>query len=412
MTQDQFKQEIGEQSKSLLTMGLRAAKLKPTDAVADWIDGYSHYLFENYIPNMKLKAYQMALERNMKLFEKELASGEVNERQVKMMSAYQANEYAGHQNLTVMGRSPTFQHLASIFLGAPDFLEAQARFQGHALLGLTGSKANREFLRAAALQAITMFIGARIINYAINQELDLDHPFEIRIGDRYYGFRSRTGDTYNLAKDIAENGVPTTFLSGRISPLVGKFILEASSHKNYRGERVGIGGLIADTLAGIVPISTQPLIREWTTTGKNNPVSPFEQLVANVLGFQIHRYSPITNTYPIARAWMKANYPDKVNEDIHPTGKFTPLKYALEDGDTQKSQDEIQNLLKSGMTLQQISTKFKASLNHPFTDSKEHEEEFAKSLEGEHLKTYQAALDRRKIIMDRFNAWKNISSKP
>ena len=117
------------------------------------IDGYSEYLFESYIPRLKMDTYEHILERNTALFAGDLKSGKVSPSMVKSLSADQANAAYGHLNYTKMARSPTIQHALQLMFLAPDFFEARARFAGQAAKGVVGSKTGREQLIALGLLA-------------------------------------------------------------------------------------------------------------------------------------------------------------------------------------------------------------------------------------------------------------------
>lgn len=397
LSQSLFMEGVGANDRNLVTMGLRKIGWGLTTAAADKVDAYQHWLFSQYIPGLKLKTYEHILERNMERFKVEIASGKATEFQVKNLSAQQANAAYGHLNYTEMGHNPTIRHAFQIALLAPDFLEARARFVGQSLKALTGAKTGSEQLQAFAFLAVTQVVVATIQKVLTNGDPELDHPFEMRFGNKYYGMRSVPEDVYKAFNN------PTGFIGGRISPIFGRFVQEGVFGVNYRGEHTTVGDAIKDILAGTVPMPMQTLTRQWTDSSKANPISPFEQILSSA-GVQVHRYSPITTIYPIAEKWVKANHPEDIRaRGAYPVSKFQQLRYACEDGDAEKIQHEVKNLEKAGMTLAQIAKGFKSSVNHPFTGKESHDEEMVKTLSEDDKESYHAAVERRKVILQRFN---------
>ena len=396
LSQSLFMEGVGDNGSNLITMGLRKIGWGVSTEAANKADAYQHWLFSHYIPSLKFQTYTHILERNMERYKEELASGSATEWQVKNLSAHQANAAYGHLNYTDMGHNPTIRHAMQIALLAPDFLEARARFTGQALKGLAGGKVGAEQLQALAFLAITQFLSARIFNKLVNDDYEWDHPFEIRVGNKYYGLRSVPEDLYKLAHQ------PTAFIGGRISPVVGKFVQEGIFGVNYRGEKTSLGDALKDILTGMVPMPLQSMTRSWTASNLANPVSPLEQILGSA-GIQVHRYSPITQIYPMAEKWKKANYPEDVQRGSYPVSKFQQLRYALEDNDTDSALKQVAFLQKQGMSHTQIAHAFKLSVNHPFTGNKEHDAEFLKTLDEDQRRVYDAAIERRHLILARFH---------
>ena len=401
LSQSLFMEGVGSNDRNLVTMGLRKIGWGLTTAAADKVEAYQHWLFSQYIPGLKFKTYQHILERNMERFAKEIESGKASEFQVKNLSAQQANAAYGHLNYTEMGHNPTIRHAFQIALLAPDFLEARARFVAQSAKTLAGAKTGSEQLQAFAFLAVTQVVAATIQKVLTNGEADLDHPFEMRFGNKYYGMRSVPEDVYKAFHN------PTGFIGGRISPIFGRFVQEGVFGVNYRGEHTTVGDAIKDILAGTIPMPMQSLTRQWTDSNKANPISPFEQILSSA-GVQVHRYSPISTMYPIAEKWVKANHPEDIRaRGAYPVSKFQQLRYACEDGDAEAIQKEIKNLEKGGMNLSKITSGFKSSVNHPFTGKESHDLDMAKTLSEDDLQTYHAAIERRKVILQRFNSLKN-----
>ena len=396
LSQSLFMEGVGDNNSNLITMGLRKIGWGLGGKAADTVDAYQHYLFSQYIPSLKFQTYTHILERNMDRYKKDLAKGTVDEWQIKNLSARQSNAAYGHLNYTDMGHNPTIRHALQIILLAPDFLEARGRFVAQAAKGLVGGKVGAEQLQALAFLAIVQFVGARIFNKLTNDDYEWEHPFEIRVGNKYYGLRSVPEDMYKLATNT------TGFIGGRISPIFGRFVQEGVFGVNYRGEHTTVGNAIADIIAGIVPMSMQSMVGQWTQTGKANPISWWEQMLTSA-GVQIHRYSPITTMYPLAKKWVHANYPENDQKGSSPVSKFQQLRYALEDSNEESVAKQMKILDESGMSHHEITRGFTASVNHPFTGSRATDKQWVKTLDEDDLQRYKAAVERKKEILRRYH---------
>lgn len=240
-------------------------------------DRYAHYTFEEYIPGLKYKTYEKILERNMEVFKKELASGEIKPEDVKVISAEQANAAYGHLNYADLGRNPTIQHLARVFLLAPDFLEARARFVGQGAKGLPGAKVGREQLIALGTLAFAQGIGAFLIAKAIGGQWDYKDPFSVRYGDRKYTMRSVPEDLIKLGMD------PKMFVRARLSPLVGKGALDYTTGRNWKDEKVTAWETTKELAKEPIPITLRAVLGMGGTS-----IKPVEQL-AGAAGLKISK---------------------------------------------------------------------------------------------------------------------------
>lgn len=373
---------------------------KPGAKVKEWADGYQDYLFHEYIPGLKLKTYDHILDRNQKRYVDEIAKGDVSLDQVKYLSAQQANAAYGHLNYADMGRNPTLQHLAQTLLLAPDFLEARTRFTGQAIRG-TVSKAGREQLAAIATLAAVQYVGSRIINQLLDDDPHWNEPFGVIVGNRRYTMRSVPEDIYKAFSDSRR------FISGRLSPLVGKGLLEGLSGVNYRSEPTTIGETLTNIVSGFVPLTLQPATRGLSETGKDNPVSPIEQLIGS-LGLHVSRFSPVSEVYHLSKEWTEKHgkeYGLDQRRAVFPVSQYQQLRYALEDSDTEKAKTEINGLLKKEkIERSELDKRFKMSINHPFTGSTETDKVFKKSLNPRGQKVFDAAMKRRETLISRFQS--------
>ena len=365
--------------------------------IGKWQKAMSEWTFEHYIPGLKIKTYDAILRRNSTRFEPEMKAGKVSLDDVKYLSAKQTNAAYGHLNYKDMGRNPTFQHLLRLVLLAPDFLEARSKFTGQAMQGIT-HKVGREQALAMATLAVTFYVGARVMNGALNKgdtKNDLDHLFAVQVGNRNYTMRSVPEDIYRLVHDWR------SFTAGRVSPLIGTGVLEGVFGVNRRGEKVTGTEAVGDALANAIPMSTRmiPGMRDLTSTQKHAPVSPWEQFLG-AAGVQIGRHSPITEVQRQAHEFAKAMGSDE--RGSYPVSKYQQLRYALEDLDWDKAAAEIKTLKESGMRRDKLVEGFKGSLNHPYTGSRKMDEQFKATLKPEQRELLNLADQRRRDVWQRF----------
>ncbi len=250
------------------------SKIPGIGKLADW---YSHYTFEEYIPGLKYKTYQKIIERNMEVFKKELKSGEIKPEDVKVISAEQSNAAYGHLNYADLGRNPTIQHLARIFLLAPDFLEARARFTAQGAKGVTGAKVGREQLIALGTLAFAQGIGSFLIAKAIGGQWDPKNPFSVRLGNRKYTMRSVPEDLIKLGID------PRMFVRARLSPLVGRGLLDYTTGRNWKDQKVTALETTKELAKEPIPMTLRAVLGMGGTS-----IKPMEQL-AGAAGLKISK---------------------------------------------------------------------------------------------------------------------------
>ncbi len=372
------------------------SKVRAVEAVADVIDGYQDYLFHQYIPGLKFKTYESILERNRSLYESELKSGKLQERDIKLLSAEQANAAYGHLNYDLLDRDPTVKHVMQLALLAPDFLEARGKFAAQAAKTLTGSKAGVEQFRAIALMATVQIGTAYTLAKLLGGEWDAKHPFELVYKNRRYAMRSVPEDIASLFDD------PRKFSMARVSPLITKGGIQAMTGLNYRGEKVEFWkDTVPELLSQYIPITARSLpgLRELNKTTRDNPTSPIEQY-AGSLGLRISRYSPISDTYKLAGEWMdKQNIPR--DKGSYPVSKYSKLRYALEDSDEDRA---LEHYLKLRETMKpaDIAKGFRESTLHPFTQSKAMDAKFRASLKDADRALLDLARIRRLEVLQRF----------
>jgi hypothetical protein len=229
------------------------------------------------------------------------------------MSMEQTNAAYGHLNYKLMGRNPTLQHIMRLTLLAPDFLEARARFVGQSIKGF-----GTEQLRAIATIAVIQYATARIANYLINNDpmWSVDMAFHVKVGENIYGLRSVPADIMELISD------PRRFVSGRLSPLLGRGVTEYLTGRNYTGRPVGVGDQLKDVAQTILPMPVKTLIEETVPQvfGSPKDESLGESLLSSMGLRNKKYYSPIQKD--ILAEYFDANPPKKLDEDEKDRSQF------------------------------------------------------------------------------------------
>jgi hypothetical protein len=294
-------------------------------------DFYSNYLFHEYIPGLKYKTYQAIVSRNSKVFANELASAKLKMEDVKTLSAEQANAAYGHLNYADLGRNPTIQHLATLGLLAPDFLESRARFTVQALKGAAGTKVGREQVIALGALALAQAATAYTSSKITGGDWDAKRPFEFTLGRRRYTMRSVPEDISSLLHNTR------SFVYSRLSPIIGRGGVQYLSQTDWRGKKVTAGETTKELLEQPIPIS----IRGFTGLA-NSPLSGLEQL-AGAVGLKISRYNPDQDK--IDEAVKINDLGDKISSDMRRMPISQRYKFVTESANKQKFTELEKNKL-------------------------------------------------------------------
>jgi hypothetical protein len=366
-------------------------------AIGPLADHYSEYLFHQYIPGLKYKTYQSILDRNTKLYAKELASGEYTSGDIATLSAEQTNAAFGHLNYADLGRSPTVQHFLQLGLLAPDFLEARTRFALQSLKGASGSKVGREQLIALGVLAVTQaalaYTGAKLTD----GDWDWKRPFEFRKGNRTYTMRSVPEDLQRLVTDTR------SFIHSRLSPITGKAAYQLATGTDWRGQKVTATQTAKELALQPVPISLRGLLGVG-----NSPLSGWEQLAGSV-GVKISRYSPTAEVMQLASDYKKKSADPKVaaqyeqdQKTVHPSSQLKPLRDAIQKASQHEFNSAYDKLIADGKTKASISEAMRQT--KPYTGSYKLESKFKASLSPDQRKIYDEALKEHAMLYDKFNA--------
>lgn len=353
-------------AQSLYSEGLAGTALtRRIPWVGDRLSEYNDWLFKEYIPRIKMTMALGALERNAKRYPN------FTHDQLLKLTSDQANAAFGELNYRMMGRHPSTQDTLRMFLLAPDFLEARAKFAGQAATRYGG-----EQRMALALGAVTLYMTARILNKLIDDDYhwDLEHAFTLRAGKHDYSLRTVQGDIIHLITD------PNRFARNRLNPLYGRTGLEALTQRNYRGEKV-------DWVEQLKDLASQPIPISLRTSREQKLWESFMSAFAVQTKHGTAQYdvSKLTNEF------LKKTGQERLVEVIEDSDSpYRKLRFALADKSQKAAQEAIAELRKR-RTNEQIFRAMENSFSRPFTGSWENEFKFRKTLSPEQLRTYQKA---------------------
>jgi len=227
---------------------------------------YQEYLFQDYIPRLKVAMFKEAYERNIKRYPK------LHEDQIAEITGHQANAAFGELNYKWLGRNKTFQDSLRMFFLAPDFLEARAKFVAQAL-----TPTGKEQLAALVRGSAELYFGARIANYFINDgDFKWDKPFSIVVNKKEYALRTVPGDLAHLFSD------PRSFVFWRLNPGGVRPMVEWATGKDAQG-RVRTPQLeVMDFIKSGIPIPFQGFMKDDSApTGERLLASALQSLGIN-----------------------------------------------------------------------------------------------------------------------------------
>lgn len=192
--------------------------------IVPYARAYSEYLFESYIPRLKLKTFEIVYRRDLKRY-----AGKLSEEQIAFRAADVVNNAYGELNrlwLGKNGRNPVAQRVMQLTLLAPDFLEARGRFVAKAF-----TKFGAEERMALFVMVVGQYVAARVLNQLFDGDPHADDwkmAFHVRHNGHNYGIRSVIGDVIHLFTDWR------SFASERINPLTTRTAVEFLSGREIR----------------------------------------------------------------------------------------------------------------------------------------------------------------------------------
>lgn len=362
--------------------GSSLSKLLPV--IGPVMETYHHWLFQDFIPRLKMTMAQEALARNRERFR-----GQMSDEQIVQKTANQANAAFGEQNYITMERSKTAQDMARLILLAPDFLESRAKFVGQAM-EKGGKNFGNEQRTALFLGALTMYATARALNYAVSGQAhtELENMFSVVYNGKSYGLRTIQGDILHLMTD------PVSFWLHRLNPVVTRPLLEAATGRDEFGRKRDFMQQVWDDVSVIAPVSL-----------RNSPEKSIYESLSNGFGVTAKRYNATDQAFELAKAWKAKNGVQEKGEFIYDRDKdpLRPLKLALVNGDDGAAAAQIKKLVQSKQySIGKLQTYFNRYANMPFTGSHANDAKFLKTLTDDQKKTVEAARQSKKDVRKLF----------
>ena len=320
------------------------------------LHAYNEWLFQDYIPRLKLQMAKLTLERNRERYPN------LSDDKVLELTSNEANAAFGELPYKYWGRSPTLQDALRTFLLAPDFFEARARFVGRAAM-----PHGREQLVALGILAATQYMTARIVNQILNKDphWEAKNAFRIVVGNHAYGLRSIPGDLLHLFSDTRG------FFYNRMSPA----LRAATTYITGRDDK----GIKRDLLQQVEEMVKMPI-----------PISMRSKLGAkwwesflNAFGVQEQRWDAVQTIGQRAADFKKEN---KITSPVDITynqekDQYAALRAAVENGQKDRAQSEYDKLA-SVISPSKMQEHFKLSLSRPFTGSKANDQKFYASMDN------------------------------
>lgn len=386
--------------RSLITHGLEPGDPRGMEAFQEGVSGtsltrhipgigprlqrYNEWLFQDYIPRLKMAMGLHALERNRAKYADDLKSGKLTEDQLLHLTANEANAAFGELNYEMLGRNKTVQDALRLGLLAPDFLEARSRFAAQA-----ATKYGAEQRQALFLGAATLYITARIINKLLDDQYHFEtkNAFSVVYGKKSYSLRTVQGDILHAITE------PGKFVYSRLNPVYGRTVMEAITGRDYFGRKRTGSEQLEDLAKTAVPISLR---------GALNPREQnlFESFL-NAMGITERRETASDDIYKLADAWKQKHGVQSPGEFIYDPDKdpYRRIKLALAYDTPQAAAQELSLAIKEGKTDWEKASKYLSQYgNRPFAGSKANDERFKTTLSEDQQKTLSLAVKERQRI--------------
>jgi|GEM_PF-2626645 len=248
--------------------------LSKVPGVAQVQHGLDHFLFDKYVPSLKVRAYRRLVNAYSEAYP------EWTRDKVSEVAAADTNERFGGINYNRIGRAAATQNWFKLMGLAPDWLESEVRAISRPF-GSEGKVARADMLKATT----ALWATARVLNYLISGKSHLEAPFGVAVtGDdgkeKVYSIRTLPTDMLHAVSD------PYGFIHGRFSP-IAKTASQFISGRDELGRKLQQSGIAADLFRAVSPIPVQTLAQ--TMTGVSPDVSGADQ-VAKAAGLTVMPY--------------------------------------------------------------------------------------------------------------------------
>lgn len=257
--------------------------IKRVPVVRDIQNALQTFLFDKYIPNLKVRGFKALYERYagdldspealQKLQDKRPdLQGYDKSRAAARLAAEDTNERFGGLNYKQLGRSAGTQDFLRLATLAPDWMESEIRFLKRTMSnGAEGGVARQDFVRMAA----GLWGAARVLNYITSGKFHNEAPFGVAVQgsdgkEKIYSLRTLPTDILHMTSD------PIDFLRGRISPL-GRIGTEVYSGRDYAGRKETPYETLVDVTRNSLPIPVQSITQ--AIQGKSPDITNVDQAV-------------------------------------------------------------------------------------------------------------------------------------
>lgn len=280
------------------------SKIPGLAQIQDW---QQKFLFDRYIPSLKLRAFEKLYDRYQKAYPDWAVEGvrtangktqyispekmeqflkdnpdsiKISDKAASVAAADTANRFGGIPYKR-MGRAAGTMDAARIMALAPDWLESEMRFMG-SMFG-EGGKITR---RDTAKMALALWGVSRVLNAVMNNgNMHNEAPFGVALKDddgreKIYSVRTLPTDMLHAASD------PEGFLRGRVSPLVRTGIQTYTGRDEF-GRKLPEHGVWINALRNISPIAVQAGVKKMT--GEDPGISNADSFV-KAAGFTVFGY--------------------------------------------------------------------------------------------------------------------------
>jgi hypothetical protein len=301
--------------------GLHATGLKRVPLIGPIHQRMGEWLFQDYIPRLKVTLGEEALKRNAERYPN------LTHDQHLELTANQVNAAFGELNYKMLARHPTTQDIFRLIAFAPDFLEARGRFVGQAL-----KPYGREQAAALIRGAAGMYFAARVLNKVLDDDYHWNRPFSVVHNGREYTLRTIQGDIVHLLTD------PRSFAYFRLNPVVVRPALEALTGRDAFGRTRDLGDQLRDLMP--VPIPFESLIDKrqrklWESMLQGLGVTEYkyrsdaEQLAAKAAGRHMGDMTPAERESARSRAQIRDELRQGASGDLDArvkAGELTPTQ--------------------------------------------------------------------------------------
>ena len=381
--------DLANFSEGLLSPGL----VHKIPLVGPWSRAYGQWLFGDYIPRLKLKTFQNALQRNLDHYSKDIESGNVTPEEIASRVGDAVNNAYGELNhlfLGKYGRDPRFQRMLRAVFLAPDFGEARLRFVEKAF-----TKYGHEERIALATLFTTFYAAARIGNYLSHgdPEWDWKRAFSVKAGGHWWSMRSAAGDVLNAINDFGR------FMHHRLNPLYSRTIIEALTGRDITGKKAGRLDQVKDFANQIVPIQLGGFTRQDQKVWES---------FLTAMGLSAYRDRPQSDVQKLVGEWLGKSDDPKLKElyelrqkQEFGEGPYTALRNAIQTNDANGVKKAYEKLSKAHSDSE-ITKALMAFSQRPFTGSQKYEREFYNGLSDADKKLYDQALQERRSTFTRF----------